>query len=1056
MKYTLKYIRSLVSVLALISVFACWTADMQAQHRKVTKTTPISITITDTDGNPVPYAEVIVDEGTEHLTADVDGSISFSADPRDIVTISKDGYDSVNALVSALMESRTVSLAPEVFLASERDDIPLPYFSTEKKRNTVGSAIVIKGEDLEKYSSTDIRNALTAIAAGVEVTEGYWSPGVSAMEHISRYGSSYRTSVSMRGLSPVYMVDDIPVNIDETPLDPQQIESITIVRDIVDKTAYGASGANGIIYIKTKRGKYNDRYMNVEVEGGINVVDRMPEFVSGADYARLNNLARNNSGLDMLYTREDIEAYSLNDPYDLWHPSVDYRSMMLKNTMYYTKASVSSGGGNDNLRYFAYLGYAGEDDMLKMGANSAYNRVNINANLDIKLHRYIRARLGIVSTMGVRTSANYGYSSSYSSEDESSNSTLGIFEVPDILNDIRTIPAIAFPVYANNDPSLEDPWYAVSSQFTRNPIGNLLANGSYTETTRKGLMNVAVDVDFGFLTKGLKSTTYLAYDATNVVRLGKAEDYAAYILREGIDNEGQPAMIPEQSSSHSVKKMSGKTKLLDYFSNRFYLVEKLSYDRTFGKHDVSANATYMITKRSQKFITEHRREMNFGFGAKYAYDGKYIVQLAMNGHGTYSLLYNTWGFSPSIGLGWIMSEENFLKHAEGLDFLKLRVQGGMLDYDSATSANRDVDNYSWNENGQTFGPYKNNNSWLGSDVSGGVDRTYISMLGNPNLRMERRYELTAGIDGVALDRRLNFSLNYWYRLQDGPISELANIVPLLTGTSSGAFWDNYEQTRYQGGELSLGWHDRIGDFTYGINGWASTQFSKVLRADELNYPDRYRSQVGYSASAAWGLRYLGQFATDEEALEVPQLFDEKLQAGDFKYQDMNGDGYVDDNDACVIGDYNPKLIYGITVSLKYKDFDLFLAGTGRSFYDIALTNSYFWNGWGDNNYSKYTLEHAGDPTAPRITYYKVNNNFKTSDYWLAKGDYFKLQTVEIGYQLPCRKLGIRVLRGLRVYLRGNNICTLSGIKDIDPESSASGVDKYPLVRTFVAGLKLTF
>lgn len=267
---------------------------------------------------------------------------------------------------------------------------------------------------------------------------------------------------------------------------------------------------------------------------------------------------------------------------------------------------------------------------------------------------------------------------------------------------------------------------------------------------------------------------------------------------------------------------------------------------------------------------------------------------------------------------------------------------------------------------------------------------------------------------------------------------------------------NYEMRRYHGYEISLGWHDRVGDFSYAINGWAAGQFSKVLRADELNYSDAYRSEVGNSATAIWGLNCIGQFATDEETLEVPQMFDDELKAGDLKYQDMNGDGMIDDNDFSVIGDSDPKLNYGITVSLKYKNLDLFIAGTGRAFYDIALTNEYFWNGWGDGNYSKYTLDNVANPSHPRLSYNKINNNYKTSTYWLADGGYFKLQTVEIGYEFPMKHWNVDVIRGLRVYLRGNNLCTLTGIKYVDPEAINAGVTNYPLMRTFVAGIKLTF
>lgn len=1053
-KIRLKSGQAFVFLLGCMLLAAAGGTDIFAQSKKAPKTVSVTVTVTDEDGAGIPYAEVSVGEGAIYRLTDKNGVVTITSDARNVVTVSKEGYSPVTTLVEAMTDSKTVVMHEDLLFASESDKMHLPYMDMYK-RYSVGSTIVIKGEDLEKYSSTDLRNALTAIAPGVEVTENFGDPGITPLENTNRYGAAWAVTPTARGRRMVYMVDDVPVQINETPLDPQQIESITIVRDVLEKTLYGPSGAEGIVYIKTKRGKYNDRYLNVFAEGGINMPDKMPEYVNGADYAGLNNIARHNSGMSQLYTKDDVLAYGANNPNDQFHPNVNYRDMMLKNVMWYTKAGVQSGGGNDVVRYYAYLGYAGEDDIYKIGPKADYNRVNINANLDIKLHKYITARFGLASTMGVRRSANYGYDGDYSSDDESTNTTLGVTEFPDIISDINTIPAIAFPIYASNDPSLESPWYAVTSQYTQNPVANILENGSYTETIRKGLVDVGVDIDFSFLTKGLKSTTYGAFDVNNVVRLGTMEDYAAYILTPQYQ-DGELVMVPEKSGSHTVKEMSNKTKLLDYFSNRLYFVQKFSYDRTFGRHRVNAGADYMITKRSQKFITEHRREMNVGLNAGYVYDDRYIVQTAMNWHGTYSLLNNSWAYSPSVGLGWIMSQEKWLKDVKNLDFLKLRLQGGVLHYDSATSANRDVDNYSWNSSGSKFGPYEQN-QWFGSTASDNVNRTYISMLGNPNLRMEQRKEITAGIDGMAFDRRFNFSLNYWYSLSDGPITQLSNVLPLVAGTSSGALWMNYNKTRYQGYELSLGWKDTVGDFTYAINGWASTQASRILRVDEMNYKEAYRSQVGYSSSAIWGLRCLGQFATDEETLEVPQLFDEKLSAGDLKYEDMNGDGFIDDSDICVIGDRNPKLIYGITANFKFRDFDLFIAGTGRAFCEIPLTNGYFWNGWGDGNYSKYTLDNYNNPSHPRLTYNKVENNYRTSTFWLAKGGFFKLQTVELGYELPVRRLNIaRGLRGLRVYVRGNNLLTLSGIDYVDPEAINSGISNYPLMRTVVAGIKVTF
>lgn len=1041
-------LRTIAMSLALII-----TATTAGFAQKNMTSLEVSLTVVNDKGESIPFAEVTVGEGVSHLRADANGMIAFTCSSRDLITVSKDGFTTATVPSVVLVDSDTVVLVPDVLFAGESDNVYLPY-SVTKRRFGLGSTITIKGEDLARYSSSDIRNALTAVLPGVDVVEHFGQVGMSPLEHTGQYGAATAVSVTSRGRQMMYMVDDVPVNIDETPLSPEQIESVTIVRDVLDKTLYGPTAAEGIVYIRTKRGAYNERYLDVSYEGGVNVTDRMPQFVNAKTYARLNNVARANSGLNPIYTAEDVLAYSNNDPDDKLHPSVDFAQMMLKNVMYYNRASVSSAGGNDLVRYQVFLGYNGQDDIYRIGPKADYNNINLNGKIDLKLSRFIKVDFGVLSSLGIRRSANYGYSANYSSEDASSNTTLGIAEFPEVIGHITTIPQLAFPIYADNSPELEFPLYAVSSQYTQNPIANILENGSYSETMRKALFNVGIDVDFSFLTPGLRSYTYGAYDATNLVRLGTAEDYAAYIITTATDIEGNKLIVPQQSGSHKVASMSQKTKLLDYFSSRFYLVEKLSYDRTFGDHDISLGADYMITKRSQKFITEHRREMNFGFNAAYAYKGRYLAQLALNGHGTYSLL-NAWSCSPSFGLGWIISEEDFLKGASNLDFLKIRAQAGMLHYDSLTSANRDVDNYSWNNSGQKFGPHTSN-QWFGSDQGSSVNRTYASMLGNPNLRLERRWETTVGADLSAFGRRLDLSASYWYCFFDGQLSALSNVLPLVPGTSTGSLYMNYNCNQRQGFDINFSWKDKAGDFSYGVSGWASTLFSKVIRIDELNYSEPYRTKVGKSTTAIWGLRYQGQFETAEEANASGQLFDESLSAGDFKYMDMNGDGVVDDSDACVIGDTTPKLTFGLNLNFAYKGFDFAVSATGRAFYDAQLTNAYYWNGWGDSNYSLYTLQHVSDPTAARLTYNKVNNNYKLSDRWLVDGSFFKIQSVELGYSLPVAKMHMGVVRGARVFVRGNNLLTLSKIKDLDPEALSSGLTNYPLMKTFVGGLKITF
>lgn len=1043
-------------ILTILSTLLILLAGFQAMGQNKQKgaaSVTVRLTVVDAQGEPLQGADVSVGEGKYHYKTDSDGQVSLKCSLRDVVTISREGYTPESVLASILVDSDSVVLTKDEIFAGQDDNVELPY-ETIKKRFSLGSTVTISGEELARYSSSDFRNALTAVIPGVEVIENYGQVGVATMEHTGSFGASTAINVTSRGRQVIYLVDDVQVQINEVPLSVDQIESVTIIRDGLEKTMYGPVAADGIISIKTKKGVYNERYFNVSAESGVNVVDRMPEFVSASEYARLNNLARYNSGLNPQYTKEDIEAYAANNPNDLLHPAVNFREMMLKKTMMYNRVGVSSGGGNDIVRYFAFLGYNGQDDIYKIGAKSGYHNISINGNLDVKLHKYITAGFGVMSSIGVRQSNNYGYSSNYSSMDDS-NSTLGVTELPDILGHITTIPQLSFPIYADNSPELESPYYAVTAKYTQNPIANILENGSYQETLRSALFKVNLDIDLSFITKGLYSYTYASYNSSNLVRLGIAEDYAAYIINTALDFEGKPVIMLEQSGSHSVKVMSNKAKLMDYYSNRLFFIQKFGYDRSFGKHDVKVSADYMITKRSQKLITEHRREMNFGLNAAYAYDGRYLAQLSLNGHGTYSLL-NQWSCSPAAGFGWIISQEPWMKSVRSVDFLKLRLQASHLAYDSLTSANRDVDNYSWKSDGQKFGPYTNN-QWFGSSQSGSLNRTYASMLGNPNLALERRTEFSVGADLSACDRRLNVSATYYNMLQSGQITQMSNTLPLLAGTSTGSLYMNYNTTARQGAEVSVTWKDKVGDFNYSVNVWADTRFSKIVRVDELPYKEAYRSKVGKSASAIWGLKCLGQFASDAETTVIPQLFDDYLVAGDLKYQDMNGDGYVDDTDACVIGDTTPKLVGAINLYFEYKGVDLSISGTTRAFYDIQLTNSYFWNGWGDSNYSRYTYNNAGNPATPRLTYNKVNNNYKVSSFWLANGSHFKIQSVELGYNFPVSKWNTgNILRGFRIYARGNNLLTLSGLKDVDPEAINSGITNYPLMRTFVGGVRLTF
>ena len=249
--------------------------------------------------------------------------------------------------------------------------------------------------------------------------------------------------------------------------------------------------------------------------------------------------------------------------------------------------------------------------------------------------------------------------------------------------------------------------------------------------------------------------------------------------------------------------------------------------------------------------------------------------------------------------------------------------------------------------------------------------------------------------------------------------------------------------------------ERLGEFRFSIGGNATVQDSKILKWDEPNFRFGYQTRIGTPSDGYWGQTYTGKFASDAETDVVPQIYDEDLKAGDLKYRDMNGDGVVDDNDQSRIGHVSPRLTYALNLKLAFRNLELTAIGTGRAFYQIPFTNKYFWNGWGDNNYSDFVKENMGGQY-PRLTYYKVNNNFVSSDFWLRDGGFFKIQNVELAYNVPVRLGNMIAARGIRVYVRGANVLTFSKIKGVDPESVNSGITAYPLFRTFSGGVKLTF
>ena len=916
------------------------------------------------------------------------------------------------------------------------DIVPMPFMAV-KKRNLTGGYNVIYNNQLRSYPSTDIRNAFTGIAIGLEVLELNGSPGVVSTEGVSDNITEKITLLS-RGRNVRYIVDDMPVNITELSLDPDEIESVTLVKDIVGKAMYGPIAGDGIIYIKTRRGRANQKHLDINMETGLSSIDRMPEWVSGADYARLNNQAYENSGLAPRFSQIAIASYSENDPYNMYFPSVNFSDMLLKNSMLYNRANISSSGGTEEAQYSTYLGYSGEGDIYNIGPKAGYDRINARSNVDLRVNKFIKLQFDLFGGVSIRKSPNY-------------SSGLDGIEFNSIINDITSIPPIEFPVYANNNSELESPWYAVTSNYNTNPVAELSENGYYTETGRQVSSNFALNYDMSQLLNGLSSRSFFGFNIHNLIRLGKEEGYTAYTVNPAVTPGGADTIL--LSFVRDGEDQSDEALLDKHYSQRFTIYESLNYEKDFGRSHVQSSLTYFLYKETVRGVQEPRRSQNVILTGLYSFNNKYNIQGVLNYSGTYSFNKdNRSKFFPSIGASWVMSEEAFLSGIPVIDFLKLRAEIGTIGYESFFSPYYYRDDYNSNSSGSQFGP-NSANQWFGSSLDNSVYRTTPGRLGNPALSWEERKEISVGIDALLFNKKISLEATYYNNLRNGIISQLSNIVPSISGSGVLPYF-NHNTIRYYGLETGLQYTNNAGRFVYSIGGNATTQNSEVIKYDEPAYRVNYRSRINNPVDSYFGLKYLGKLSASE-ASEVDQVYDETLNEGDLKYADMNGDNVIDENDKTIVGHTTPRLLYSLNARFAYRNFEVIIIGTGRALYDIPLNNKYYWNGWGDDVYSKFVMDNAGE-SYPNLTYYKVNNNFIASDFWLTKGGFFKIQNAELAYNVPVSKLNMDMLKGIRLFARGANLFTFTKVKDIDPESRDSGIEVYPLFTTMSGGIKLTF
>jgi len=851
------------------------------------------------------------------------------------------------------------------------------------------------------------------------------------------------------------LIDGVPRAADNVK--PDEIAEITFLKGAQAVVLYGSRAARGAVLITTKRGRKSDGLsVSVRANTGWNVAKSFPEYLGSAEYMTLYNEARANDGLAPLYTQDQIYNYaSRQNPYR--YPSVDfYSSDYVKKAYNRTDATVEIEGGNDRARFYSNVSYYRQGDFLNFGeAKDNYtDRFNVRGNVDIKLNDFITAY--------VNANASYYNSRSANSTQADGN----YWEVAATWRPNRISPLIPLSYL---DPNAVQPRVLVgtssniidSSYFlggTQTDMSNIIADyyaaGYSTWTSRQFQFDAGINIDLDKVLKGLSFHALVGVDYATSYSTSFNNSYATY--EPTWSNYGGRDAIVALDNHGLVDKKSGLQNISGSADNQTIAFSAhFDWNRTLAdKHNLSA--ILVANGYQQTFSGEYHKTSNANLGLQLNYDfaKKYYANLAVATPWSARLpAGKRLGFSPSITAGWRLTKEKFMQNTPFND-LTVSVSLSNLKTDLG------IDNYYMYQ--ATF----QNGGWW--DWNGGSGHSSVQSVrgGNDDLTFLQRKEISASVHAELLERSLSIDAAFFTSKTKGGVIAATNQVPSYfsswhIGSQTGFVPNlNYNDDTRTGFELGATYKKQLGEVNLQAGASMTYYATNASKRDDTNYADSYQYRQGQPLDAIWGYECLGFFQNQADIDNSPaQILGGTIRPGDLKYKDQNGDGVIDTKDQVNLGKggwYGSPMTLGINLTLKYRDFTLFLLGVG-GFGGNGVKNSSYWWISGENKYSsvvrnRWTAATAESADYPRLTTQAGTNNLQTSDFWMYSTSRFDLAKVQLTYDFPKTIIGQGIVKGLAVYLSGSNLLTLAKEREI----LELNVGSAPQTRFYNIGAKVSF
>lgn len=976
------------------------------------------------DPSGYPMQGVIIAFGEESVTSNEIGSFLIPTD--ETITISLEGYKT--QIIHSPSENLLVKMEKDPLCHS----VGVAYVE-QKKFGLTAAISYIEGDKLKDSYVTNIGNTLFGKLPGLTVTPTGGEPG---KDHP---GYNIRGLATFNNATPLVYVDGFEMSMDL--LSPEEIESISVLKDAAALAPFGIKGANGVIWVTTKRGKIDEPKLRVSIKTGLQEPTRLPKFVDAYDYARLYNEARSNDNNNIwspYYSNDQLNAYKNGDDgtianYDLLYPNVNWYDEVLKSYAPTTNADISFSGGNKNVRYFLLMGYQHTTGLFK----DTDSKQNVNSNLDYKKFN-LRANVDAQLTKIFDVSVQFGGTI----EDQYTPSAT----TSSLWNNMAKYPANAFPVETPRG-------WGGTALYPDNPKATIIQKGYRQHHYRTLQASLTLGQDLSFITPGLRlSETYSLQNYTGSYYY-KYRDFQRFQPYAISDTEVGYYVTGSQETDFTITQ-TGTSRNTQNLRQNIQLA--LVYDRNINKHQLHGSAIfhtdeYLIDGNNVPFISR-------GFMGRigYGYNAKYYAELgyAINGTNDFPQGHNI-GLFPALSFAWIASGEEFLKSSDIVDFLKLRTSIGLV-------GNSDI-------GGRRFAYqqyYHNQSSSLmfGWDGTAAAALLYEYTFANKNLTWEKALKINAGVEARLLSK-LDAEVDLFFERRYDILTWQNDLIYL--GFFSGGMVNEGEVIN-RGIEASLKWQDKIGKVTYYVQPTFSFARNKIEKMNEAPRAEEYLRRTGKSINTPFALQAIGLFQSWEEINDpsTPLHTFAKVQPGDIRYVDQNNDGIIDENDLVSLRDHYssmPEITSGLNIGASYGNFDLNLMGYGvanRSVYLNGINNWAFQNNgniseWALNRWAYYpeqNIDTRATATYPRLSLGTNSNNWRDSSFWARNANYFRLSEVTVGYTIP-RSITERMkIDKFRVYLMANNLLTIDNINTVDPAVMTG----HPFLKSFNIGLNLNF